>query len=433
MSDEEALSEPEPDVEPGAGAGVGTDTGELRRVRRRRSGVEDDESFATRLFHQWSQLREERQAQLAVPVERPAPTGRPEVPWGVELAAQWSWRFLVIVAAGFVLARTVGYLGVVVVPIVIALLVAALAVPLVNLLERIGVRRAIASLVVVIGGMAVISALLTFAGQQVANGAQDLADQTVQGLGEIKDWLKTGPLHASDSQINDVIDSAQRSISDWSKQTDVVGRVTEVGSTLTHVFAGVFIALFATYFFLADGERIWAWAVRLAPRAARARFHSSGRVAWVSLTQFVRATVIVAAVDAVGIMIVAAVLRVPLVAAIGVLVFLGAFVPLIGATVAGSVAVLVALVDRGPVTALLMLAGVILVQQLEAHGLQPFLLGRWVSVHPLAVIVAIAVGVLVAGVTGALVAVPLSAALNAVVQHLAAEAGPDPAAEPESP
>jgi predicted PurR-regulated permease PerM len=128
--------------------------------------------------------------------------------------------------------------------------------------------------------------------------------------------------------------------------------------------------------------------------------------------------VIVAAVDAIGVMIGAAVLDVPFVLAIGVLVFLGAFVPLIGATIAGTVAILVALVDQGPVTALLMLAVVIGVQQLEGHILQPFLLGRWVALHPLGVILAIAGGVLVAGIVGALVAVPIAAALNAVVLHL---------------
>ena len=186
------------------------------------------------------------------------------------------------------------------------------------------------------------------------------------------------------------------------------------------MFAGFFIVLFSTYFFLADGERIWSWVVRLAPRAARERVDSSGQVAWISLTQFVRATVMVAAVDAIGIMIGAAIIGVPFVLAIGVLVFLGAFVPLVGATVAGTVAVLVALVDQGPITALVMLAVVIGVQQLEGHVLQPFLLGRWVSVHPLGVIIAIATGVLVAGIAGALVAVPIAAALNAVVQHLAA-------------
>jgi predicted PurR-regulated permease PerM len=138
----------------------------------------------------------------------------------------------------------------------------------------------------------------------------------------------------------------------------------------------------------------------------------------------------VALTDAIGIMIVAAILGVPFVAAIGVLVFLGAFIPMVGATIAGTVAVLVALVDQGPWTALLMLGGVILVQQIEGHVLQPFLMGRWVSVHPLAVIIAIGCGVLVAGIPGALVAVPLAAAVNAVVQHLATytEVGEDPQA-----
>jgi len=175
--------------------------------------------------------------------------------------------------------------------------------------------------------------------------------------------------------------------------------------------------------------------VRLFPRAGRLRAGSSGRVAWKSLTQFVRATVLVAGTDAIGIMIGAAVLQVPFVSAIGVLVFLGAFVPLIGAFVSGSVAVLVALVAQGPVTALIMFGVVVGVQQLEAHVLQPFLMGRFVSVHPLGVIVAIALGVIVAGIPGALIAVPLAASLNAVVQHLAdyTEVGeePDDAAEDE--
>ncbi|MBC2960342.1 AI-2E family transporter [Nocardioides deserti] len=376
-------------------------------------------------------MREERR-----PAPAPIPTGpsnfsRAQVPWGVDLAAAWAWRLLVICAAGYVLLQLIGFFSVVTIPLAVALLIAALVQPLVTVLDRAGLPRGLASISVVIGGIGLVALLLTFAGQQVANGATDLADQTVEGLGQIKTWLKTGPLNASDSQINDYIDAAQRTISESSQQGGVVSRATEVGSAVTHLFAGFFIVLFATYFFLADGERIWAFLVRIAPRAAREHVDSSGRVAWISLTQFVRATVIVALVDAIGIAIVAAVLGVPFVLAIGVLVFLGAFVPMIGATIAGSVAVLVALVDQGPITALLMLAGVIVVQQVEGHVLQPFLLGRWVSVHPLAVIVAIAGGVVVAGVAGALVAVPLAAAGNAVIQHLAAYTAPgdDPVEE----
>jgi predicted PurR-regulated permease PerM len=398
-----------------------------RAERAERAQRERDERLFRRFAHQWALLREEREVRRhETPsfATGPSDLRRAEVPHGLDLAAGWSWRLLLIAGAGYLILRLVGYFAVVTIPVAVALLISALAAPFVAAVTRIGVPRGLSALLVVITGFVVVGALLTFAGQQVAAGASDLADSTVKGLQEIRDWLKDGPLHASDSQINDYIKSAQDMISSRSKDGAVISQVTEVGSALGHVVAGFFIALFSTYFFLADGERIWAWVVRLAPRNARERIDSSGRVAWVSLVQFVRATVVVALVDAIGIAIGAAILKVPFVLAIGVLVFLGAFVPMVGATVAGSVAILVALVDQGPFTALLMLAVVIGVQQLEGHVLQPFLLGRWVSLHPLGVIFAIAGGVLVAGVAGALVAVPLAAAANAVVLHLAEMAGP---------
>ncbi|CAN5464495.1 hypothetical protein BH09ACT12_BH09ACT12_25740 [soil metagenome] len=417
-----------------------------RRPRRRRRGAdreredrehrEHEERITARVAAQWALLREERDRRTAPPAEPgpPATAGssnftRAQVPWGIDLAAAWSWRLIVIGILGYAILQLIGYFSIVTLPLAIALLISALVSPVVHLLQRLGAPRSLSAILVVISVIAFIALLLTFAGQQIASGAQDLADSTVKGLEDIRTWLKDGPLNASDSQIDDVIAQAQDTITEQTADTDYVGRISEVGTAVTHVFAGLFIVLFATYFFLADGDRIWSWIVRLTPRAARHRVDSSGRVAWISLTQFVRATVIVAAVDAIGIGIGAAVLQVPFVLAIGVLVFLGAFVPLIGATVAGTVAVLVALVDQGPITALIMLGVVIGVQQVEAHLLQPFLMGRWVSIHPLAVIIAIAGGVLVAGVSGALVAVPLAAAMNAVAVHLASntDVGDDPA------
>ena len=380
---------------------------------------QDDEGIAQRLAHQWSQMREERRAEPEPIVSGRSNFTRAQVPWAFDLAAAWGWRFLVIVAAGYVIFWAIGFFAVVVLPLVVALLITALVSPVVSGLHRIGLPRGLASFLVVLAGLAFVAALLTFAGQQVANGANDLADQTVKGLDEVKRWLKTGPLHASDTQIQHYISRAQEAITPSTENGSILDRATEVTTAVGHVVAGLFIVLFSTYFFLADGERIWAWVVRLSPRAGRRHVDSSGRVAWISLTQFVRATVVVAATDAIGIMIVAAVIGVPFVLAIGVLVFLGAFVPMVGATVAGTIAVLVALVDQGPIAALFMLGGVVLVQQIEGHVLQPFLMGRWVSLHPLGVIVAIGCGVLVAGIPGALVAVPFAAALNAVVQHLA--------------
>jgi predicted PurR-regulated permease PerM len=349
------------------------------------------------------------------------------VPWGLDLAAAWSWRLTIIVVALLGLLWTMRFFAVITLPLAVALLISALASPTVIWLRRIGVPRGLATGVVMLLGLGTVALLLTFVGQQVAQGASDLSDSVVTGLGQVREWLRTGPLHVSDSQLDGYIEQMQSAVSGSTGADGMVTRATEVGTAVGHVVAGFFIVLFSTYFFLADGERIWSWLVRLAPRAARERVDASGRVAWVSLTQFVRATVLVAFVDAIGIMLVAWFLGVPFVVAIGVLVFLGAFVPMIGATVAGLVAILVALVDQGPWTALLMLGGVILVQQIEGHVLQPFLMGRFVSLHPLGVIVAIGCGVLVAGIAGALVAVPLAAAGNAVAQHLASytEVGDD--------
>ena len=398
----------------------------LRETQRARS----DERFAERFAHQWTQIRAERQQVEEVPPTIDAgPTNfsRAQVPWAFDLAAAWSWRLLVIAAAGYVVFYLMAMFSVIFLPLAIALLIAALASPVVHSASKVGINRKLTAAIVVVGGLGAVVLLLTFVGTQVSAGFSDLANQVVSGLEEIRRWLRTGPLQASDSQINDYIKEAQSAITSSSEQ--LLARVTELGTTIGHIVAGFFIVLFASSYFLADGSRIWAWCVRLFPRAARVRADESGKVAWRSVTQFVRVTVIIAFVDAIGIMIVAFILKVPFAVAIGVLVFLGAFIPMVGATLSGSVAVLVALVAHGPIVALLMLGGVILVQQIEAHVLQPFLAGRFVSLHPLGVIVAIGMGVLVAGIAGALLAVPLAAALNAVAQYLAGytEVGDEPA------
>ena len=350
-------------------------------------------------------------------VSGPSNLAPARVPYGMDLAAAWAWRFVVVCAAGAIVLYLLDLFLVVVLPVVIALLLAALMSPVVAWLERLGLRRKLAALLLVVLGVLGIAALVTFVGNQVSSGMGDLSNQVVDGINQIRDWLRDGPLKITDSQLSNGLDQAQNKLSEMSSQAFTTA--TEVGTAVGHIVAGLFIVLFATYFFLADGTMIWTWIVRIFPRAARTRADSSGRVAWRSLTQFVRATVMVAGTDAIGIMIGAAVLQVPFVSAIGVLVFLGAFIPLVGAFVSGTVAVLVALVAQGPVTALIMFGVVVLVQQIEAHILQPFLMGRFVSVHPLGVIIAIALGVIVAGIPGALIAVPLAASLNAVVQHLA--------------
>ena len=399
----------------------------VERAHTRRQGNNEEaetaareERLSERFAAQWHEIREARRVEEPVIEGGASNFSRAQVPWAFDLAAAWSWRILVVAAAVFGTLWLFSFFAVVVLPLLVALFASALLTPVVHWLMRIGAGRRIASLVVVIFSIAAVALLLTFVGQQIANGMDDLSKQVVDGVQQVRDWLRTGPLELSDQDLQNTLKDLQDSIGGDSG-SGILSRATEVGATVSHIVAGIFIVLFGTYFFLADGPLIWTWFVRLFPRAARLRVDSSGRVGWRSLTQFVRATVLVAATDAIGIMIGAAILGVPFVLAIGVLVFLGAFVPMIGAFVSGTVAVLVALVAVGPLTALLMLAVIIVVQQIEAHVLQPFLMGRFVSVHPLGVIVAIALGVIVAGIPGALIAVPFAAVLNAVVQHLAEE------------
>ena len=400
----------------------------VERARNRRQDVDDEaetaareERLSERFAAQWHEMRDSRRVEEEQPVIEGGTSNfsRAQVPWAFDLAAAWSWRILVVAAAVFGMLWLFSYFAVVVLPLLVALFASALLTPVVHALGRIGVGRRIGSLVVVIFSIIAVGLLLTFVGQQIANGMDELSKQVVDGVQQVRDWLRTGPLKLSDQDLQNTLKDLQDSIG--ATDGSLLSRATEVGATVSHIVAGFFIVLFGTYFFLADGPLIWTWFVRLFPRAARLRVDSSGKVGWRSLTQFVRATVLVAATDAIGIMIGAAILGVPFVLAIGVLVFLGAFVPMIGAFVSGTVAVLVALVAVGPFKALLMLAVIIVVQQIEAHVLQPFLMGRFVSVHPLGVIVAIALGVIVAGIPGALIAVPFAAVLNAVVQHLAEE------------
>ncbi|OUZ12714.1 AI-2E family transporter [Aeromicrobium sp. PE09-221] len=342
---------------------------------------------------------------------------RYEVPLGVEIATAWSWRLIVIGAGVLALAWVLGFLSEVTIPIAVGLLLTALSGGMVDAMTRRKVPRIVATFIVVIGMLLALSGLVTLVGTQLSSQFDEMRDSVVEGISRVQDWAKSGPLNLSDAQLSQWIERLQSAIA--SSDSSVISQATEVGTRVTHFVAGFFIAIFAAFFFLYDGARIWNWVVRFFPRAARGKVRSSGRAAWGSLTAFVRATVLVALADAIGIALVAVVLQVPLALAIGVLVFLGAFVPIVGALVSGLVAVLVALVAHGPVTALLMLGGVIAVQQIESHVLQPFLMGHIVAIHPLAIILVIATGIVVAGIVGALLAVPFAACANSVVRHLA--------------
>ena len=251
---------------------------------------------------------------------------------------------------------------------------------------------------------------------QFVDGVPQLTDNASACIRQIQEWARTGPLHLSDDQVDEAINSAQNWINANTSSLTETGVAT--ATTLAEVATGTLLVLFATFFFLRDGRKIWRFIVRLFPVNARWSLADAGDASWSTLGSYVRATVLVAFIDATGIGLALVSLDVPFPFPLAALVFLGAFIPIVGASVSGTVAVLVALVDQGWVIALIVLGAVIAVQQIEGHVLQPLIMGRAVSIHPLVVIIGIASGVVLAGIVGALVAVPLIAVLNTGIRRL---------------
>ncbi|WP_158372896.1 AI-2E family transporter [Cellulosimicrobium cellulans] len=335
----------------------------------------------------------------------------------VRAAAAWSWRFLLIAAATAAGLWVVGFFKVIVVSVAIALLLTVLLAPVARFLHaRLRFPRGLAAITSVLLLLAVVTGLVVLAGRSIASGFGDLYDQASQGVDEALQWLSDGPLGLSTDQLDDLVQQGRDQISE--NASTLVSGALSVTTTVGHVAAGTLIALFCTFFFLLDGRTIWTWLVGLLPITVRERVHQAGRRGIVTLSGYTRTQILVAFVDATGIGIGAAILGVPLAVPLATLVFVGSFIPIVGAIATGAVAVLVALVAQGPVVALIMLGVVLLVQQIEGHVLQPFLMGHAVSLHPVAVLLVVAAGSLAAGIVGALFAVPIAAVLNTVVLYL---------------
>jgi predicted PurR-regulated permease PerM len=273
-----------------------------------------------------------------------------------------------------------------------------------------------------IGLLAVVAGLVILVVVQVRSGFPDLQKQSIEAYDNFRRYLLASPLHLTNSDITAYLGQAGAAIQKDSRAL-VSGAVT-FGTTAGHVLAGLLLTLFATLFMLIDGTGIWAWVVRLFPRKARPAIDGSGRAGWVTLTNFVRVQIFVAFVDAVGIGLGAWIIGLffggfPLVIPITIAVFLGSFIPVVGALFSGALAIFIALVYLNPFAALIMLGVVIAVQQIEGHVLQPFIMGTAVRVHPLAVVFAVAAGGFLAGIPGALFAVPVVATLNVMVKFVA--------------
>jgi len=352
-----------------------------------------------------------------------APPADEAVPPALKVAAAYSWRILVIVGVIAVLVFVIMQFRDIVVPFFVAVLLAALLVPFMNFLVRKGWPRWLAIVVAMVGTLAVITGLIVLVVLQVRAGYPDLQAQSLEAYDNLKAWLLASPLQLTDADISAYLGQAWEAIQRDSSA--LVSSIMSVGTTAGHVLAGFLLTLFATLFFLIDGKGVWRWIVGLFPRRSRPAVDGAGQAGWITLTTFVKVQIFVAAVDAIGIGAGAWILGLffggfPLVIPIAVAVFLGSFIPVVGALISGALAVFVALVYLGPIPAVIMLGIVLLVQQVEGHILQPLVMGTAVKVHPLAVVFAVAAGGFIAGIPGALFAVPVIAVLNVVVKYIAA-------------
>lgn len=339
-----------------------------------------------------------------------------EVPHGLRVVAAWSWRLLVILLLATAVVAVMVRLEVLFVALFVALLVTALLEPLADRMRRGGVPRVLATATVLLGAVLVLAGVLYLTGRSLLRQLDDLVEAITTGAADIEAWAE----RQFGLSVEQLTDSLQRLVQRFGDSGAGLGSsVFGVASTAAEVVGGAGVALFATIFFIHDGAGIWHWVTSLFPSGVRNRVDEGGQLSWQTLTSYARGTVVIAAIDAVGIGLGAALIGVPLAAPIATLVFFFSFIPIVGALLSGMVAVLIALATQGPTGALLMLAVVIAVQQLEGHVLQPMIQGRFVAIHPLAVVLAVAGGSITAGLVGAIIAVPLVAVANVLVRYAA--------------
>lgn len=345
------------------------------------------------------------------------------VPVSLKIAGAWSWRVIGVLVLIAVLLFLIVQLHIVVIPVAVAVLLSSLLTPVKRRLLKWGWPRWLAVVVTFVGLLVILAGLVTLVVLTLRAGLPDFEKQAGKSYETFLAFLRTGPLGFSETDLENLITSATKAVQ--SNSGSLVSGAVAGAATIGDIAVGLLLTLFTTLFFVLDGAGIWRWCVRLAPRRARAAVDGAGRAVWLSVGEYARVQIIVALIDAIGIGIVAAVLQLPFVFAIAVVVFLGAFIPIVGAVTTGSLAVIVALIypglfpDNTVLQAIIMLAGLIAVNQLESHILQPLLMGTAVRLHPVAVVVSVALGSLLGGIAGAVFAVPFAAALNSAVKFLA--------------
>jgi putative heme transporter len=336
----------------------------------------------------------------------------PTVPIGLDRAAGWAWRLLVCALAVGAVVALLWYLRVIVLPVIVALTIAPALLPLADRLRAAGLGRAAPGTALLVGAV-LLAGLVAIVTASIVQEYDELAASLRTGLDDLTDRLEGDPLNVS---LDRDLDTSVRSA--WRRSSSYL--VSGARSGLA-VLTGLVLVVALLYFILRDGRALWLRIVARLPEAERARVDRAGEHAWRVLAGYVRGTALIAAIDATLIGIGLWILGVPLAFALAVIIFLGAFIPFVGATLSGLIAVLVALADGGPLIALIALGIVLGVQFLEGNFLQPIIQSRTVDLHPAVILLAVAAGGSLYGILGAYLAVPVTAVAFAVAAALQAE------------
>ncbi len=348
--------------------------------------------------------------------DRPAPTS-PDRGAGPRLhqASNYAWRLLVLGLAGYVVFRILLRFEAIVVAVFIALIIASLLRPPVNLLSRFLPRR-LAATATACGVLGVITLIVWQMTESVTNEWSALSDEFGGGIRYIEKWLEGRPFHVKPATLANV----QGKIGSYigAHRSALVSQVLNNAGRVVDVLTVLALALFCSIFFTSSGDRMWHWFQTQLPEHARPTWGRAGAVAWHTFAGYTRGIVLIAATNAVMVGISLEILRVPLALPLTLLEFTASFVPLIGSPIAMAVATVVALAGRGPTTAAVVLILIVVFGQIEGHVLQPFVMGWSVRLHPVVIAVSVIGGTISAGLLGAVTAVPLVSIAWAVTREL---------------
>jgi predicted PurR-regulated permease PerM len=341
------------------------------------------------------------------------------VPRWLRTAAAWAWRILLLAGALYIVARVAAVLYVVVVPCAAALLLTALLQPLAARLKRRGWPPLAATWCTLLAAIIVLAGATALATARVQAEYPALLAQLRHTTAQIQSWLAGAPFHLRTGDLDKASSGIVKYISQH--QSLVEGTVVTGGRIAAEVLAGVVLTLFATFFLIKDGRKIWVWLIHRAQPQNKARIDRAGQSAWQAVVYYVRGTVVVAAIHAIVMGVTLTIMSAPLAVPLALFMFVAAFIPLVGVLLAGGLAILVTLAAKGWLAAVIVLGILVVMNQLEGHLLQPQIVGKMVRLHPLAVILVLAVGGVVAGIAGAVVAVPITAALSRAIPELRAD------------